>query len=131
MSMVSEIEKMIFQFFADGEVHTFEEYNNMAIKMKLIQKDNNTAVRNTLYKLNNNPNFKKVGKGRYIIFSQEENSEKDLTVEDAFAFLSEHLKKIKKMDVINNTPEELQKGIREVEIYNRYVTEFNRHLNKK
>ena len=132
MSMVSDIEKMLFEYFADGEMHTFEEYKDMAIKVNIIQEDNTSAIRNTLYKLKNNSNFKTVGKGKYVINPQENKNDNDngLTVEEAFEFLSRRLKKIKKMDVIKNSSEELQRGKREVEIYDRYVSEFNKYLNK-
>ena len=130
MSMVAEVENILFEYFADSEVHTFEEYNEMAIKLNIIKKDNTSAVRNTIYKLRNNPNFKAVGKGKYIIYAQENNDDNGLTVEEAFDFLSKRLKKIKKMDVIKNSSEELQKGKRDVEIYNRYISEFEKYLNK-
>ncbi len=132
MSMVSDVEKMLFECFADGEVHTFEEYNAMAIRLNIIQEDNTSAIRNTVYKLKNNPNFKTVGKGKYIVCAQENKKDNDngLTVEEAFDFLSKRLKRIKKMDVIKNSYEELQRGKKEVEIYDRYVSEFNKCLSQ-
>lgn len=130
MSKVSKVENMLFEYFADGEVHTFEEYIQMAIKLNIISEDDSSTVRNTIYKLRTNPYFKRIEKGKYMILTQEKKNDNSLTVEDAFVFLSKRLKKIVKMNVISNSSEELEIGKREVEIYNRYVSEFSRYLGK-
>lgn len=130
MSMVQDIENMIFDKFCDGEVHTVDEIRKTAVEMQIISSSNTSAVRNTFYKLKDDSRIEMLGKGKYIFHSNAAASDRDYTVEQAFLYLSRHLRDIKKLDVINNSKEELEKGKIEVEIYRKYIKEFSKILNR-
>ncbi len=129
MSMINKIEEMIFQAFSDEQTHTVEEFQNMAIAKNIISAENQTAVRNTIHKLNKDPRFETVGRGKYVVHTGKVPKKEDLTVEIAGAFLSRRLKEIKKMDVIKSSSEELEKGKREAEIIKKYAEEYIKAFN--
>lgn len=129
MSMINKIEEMIFQAFSDEQIHTVEEFQNMAIAKNIISAENQTAVRNTIHKLNKDHRFETVGRGKYVVHTRKVPKKEDLTVEIAGAFLSRRLKEIKKMDVIKSSSEELEKGKREAEIIKKYAEEYIKAFN--
>lgn len=129
MSMVSDVEKMIFDNFSDNCMHTVDEYRKLAVEKHIILPNNKSAIRNTIYKLRDNPKFEIVSKGRYIVHCKEMSDEDNMSVDDAFDYLSKRLREIKRLDVIKNSNEELDQGKKEVELYRKYISEFMKVLN--
>lgn len=94
-------EEMRLKYFADGEIHTIQDFKKLAIELNIIDENDKSSIRNTLYKIRNYPNVNVLERGKYIISAQEKTcSDNDITVEKAFIFLSDRLKEIKNMDVM-------------------------------
>ena len=130
MSMMTDIENMIFECFCDGEIHTSQEFKDKAVEKGIISDDNVTAVSNTVFKIKDDPRFEVLDKGRYLV-REKNTDDKISTVENSFIYLIKRLKNMQKMTLMNSSREEFDRAYNDKELYIRYVNELYKMMKDK
>lgn len=130
MSKVQKIEKMLYEYFDDNEVHTVSEFTEKAIALKIIDEKDRSSVRNALFKIREYPGITLKGRGLYVVSKRDKNNGgSDCDIEKAFIYLINNLLELKKMDVITNSIEELQAGKKTIDMYKKYMNELSNIIN--
>lgn len=109
MSKCGLIREIIEELFVDGEIHTIDELNEIAIERKIIESRKDSSVKNALYQMQRrNKNFVRRGKGEYQIKNVQNNSLEDIqNLDKAISVICDVVFKLEKFNWINSTDEEV------------------------
>lgn len=130
MSKVKEIQKLIFNNFDDGNIHTVSEIKQLALEKGIIKNVNDSAIHNTIFSLKNNPLFKTVGKGEYRIINRNNEEDNDMSVEKAFEYLIRRMKEIDRTTAFNSNSIEFDEAKKDALVYKKYLEVLNKTINK-
>lgn len=130
MSKVKEIQKLIFNNFDDGNIHTVSEIKQLALEKGIIENVNDSAIHNTIFSLKNNPLFKTVGKGEYRIINRNNEEDNDMSVEKAFEYLIRRMKEIDRTTAFNSNSIEFDEAKKDALVYKKYLEVLNKTINK-
>lgn len=130
MSKVKEIQKLIFNNFNDGNIHTVSEIKQLALEKGIIENVNDSAIHNTIFSLKNNPLFKTVGKGEYKIINRNNEEDNDMSVEKAFEYLIRRMKEIDRTTAFNSNSIEFDEAKKDALVYKKYLEVLNKTINK-
>lgn len=128
MSKVKEIQKLIFNNFNDGNIHTVSEIKQLALEKGIIENVNDSAIHNTIFSLKNNPLFKTVGKGEYRIINRNNEEDNDMSVEKAFEYLIRRMKEIDRTTAFNSNSIEFDEAKKDALVYKKYLEVLNKTI---
>lgn len=128
MSKVKEIQKLIFNNFNDGNIHTVSEIKQLALEKGIIENVNDSAIHNTIFSLKNNPLFKTVGKGEYRIINRNNEEDNDMSVEKAFEYLIRRMKEIDRTTAFNSNSIEFDEAKKDALVYKKYIEVLNKTI---
>lgn len=127
MSMIRDIEDMIFDCFCDEMPHTSQEFREKALEKGIINSENTSAIGNTIFRIKDDPRFEIVDKGKYIIHKSDVKIDV-FTVENAFEYLDKRINTLNSMNIFSSPDEEIENGLNEKKIYKEYIEKFSRIL---
>lgn len=128
MSKVKEIQKLIFNNFNDGNIHTVSEIKQLALEKGIIENVNDSTIHNTIFSLKNNPLFKTVGKGEYRIINRNNEEDNDMSVEKAFEYLIRRMKEIDRTTAFNSNSIEFDEAKKDALVYKKYLEVLNKTI---
>lgn len=101
LSKSKRMKKVIEEILKDGEVHTVEEFVDMAMQQNIIEDKTDAVIRNSLFQMKGaNPNLENIGKGQYRIRKREEieNEKSSETFGQALDYILEEVNKLRRFD---------------------------------
>lgn len=128
MSKVKEIQKLIFNNFNDGNIHTVSEIKQLALEKGIIENVNDSTIHNTIFSLKKNPLFKTVGKGEYRIINRNNEEDNDMSVEKAFEYLIRRMKEIDRTTAFNSNSIEFDEAKKDALVYKKYLEVLNKTI---
>lgn len=121
MSLIQEIEKIIFLNYREGDIFTTTDIQKLAVQNGIIKENNDTAVANTLFSLKNDIRIRRIGRGRYQITYKNLDFSENESIEKLFEKLISRLKRYKEMNPINVDKDTMVKASIEVDKYRKYL----------
>ena len=131
MSIVQKLEKVIFLTYKEGDSFTTSELQKLAVEKGIIDENNDTAVRNTLFSLRNDIRLRRIERGCYQIAYNNRECDESESTEKLFELLISRIKRYKAMNPVNDDKESMLKASEEVDKYRKYMKSLQNLLEYK